>query len=110
MAQLIRLADHPAAQNRRARPIHFSRAEINQLLSLYARRVAAGEWRDYAIDCRPGMAIFAAFRGTNQRPALTVQKLPQAFVVTADDRGRCQAATLGDALAAWEPRLTLAKS
>lgn len=109
MARVIRLAEHPAAQRRKAQPVQFTRSEINQLMSLYGRRVAAGEWRDYAIDCRPDAAVFAAFRGTNQRPALTVQKLASGFVVIRDDGRRQRAATLSQALTLYESRLTLAK-
>ena len=30
--------------------VTFSRRELNRILDLYGRKVAAGEWRDYAID------------------------------------------------------------
>ena len=30
--------------------VFFDRRELNQLMRLYGRMVAAGEWRDYAID------------------------------------------------------------
>jgi len=37
-----------------ASTICFTRAELNAILDLYGRKVAAGEWRDYAIDFRAG--------------------------------------------------------
>ena len=70
MSQVIRLAETPAFR----RHLFFSRAELNQLLSLYSRRVAAGEWRDYAIDHRPGIASFSVFRNSLERPTYSIMK------------------------------------
>src|SRR5581483_7356817 len=33
-----------------ANQVTFSRRELRRILDLYGRKVAAGEWRDYAID------------------------------------------------------------
>jgi hypothetical protein len=70
MSQLIRLADRRPV----ARHLFFTRAELNLLLSLYSRRVAAGEWRDYAIDHRPGLAMFSVFKHSYARPAFVIAK------------------------------------
>ena len=70
MSQLIRLADRRPV----ARHLFFTRSELNLLLSLYSRRVAAGEWRDYAIDHRPGMALFSVFKHSYARPAFAIAK------------------------------------
>ena len=43
---------------------------------LYSMRVASGEWRDYAIDFRPGMAIFSIFRHTAEQPLFAIAKVP----------------------------------
>jgi hypothetical protein len=59
---------------RRAKPIFFSRPELNQLLALYSRQVARGEWRDYAIDQREGAALFSVFRHTQESALYTVVK------------------------------------
>lgn len=56
------------------RPSYFDRKELDALLQLYARRVAAGEWRDYAIDHKPGLASFSVFRSTYERATYTVTK------------------------------------
>jgi hypothetical protein len=47
---------------------------MNALLSLYSRRVMRGEWRDYAIDQHDGMARFAVFRSSFERPAFIITK------------------------------------
>jgi hypothetical protein len=59
---------------RRSKRIFFTRAELNQLLSLYSRQVMRGEWRDYAIDQQDGMAAFSIFRRTQELPLYTVVK------------------------------------
>jgi hypothetical protein len=61
--------------SQRRRPISFDRRELRALLSLYSQRVASGEWRDYAIDFRPGMAIFSIFRHTAEQPLFAIAKV-----------------------------------
>src|ERR1700744_3194814 len=63
---------------RRQKRIFFSRAELNQLLSLYTRQVMLGEWRDYAIDQRDGAVMFSMFRRSQEFPLFTVMKVPPA--------------------------------
>jgi len=70
MANLIRLSDH----RRPPRRIFFTRTELNMLLGVYSRRVASGEWRDYAIDQQPGMAVFSIFRSSLERPLFAIAK------------------------------------
>lgn len=70
MAIFFRLSDY----RRRQRTVFFSRPELNQLLSLYSRQVARGEWRDYAIDHREGAAVFSVFRHTQESALYTVVK------------------------------------
>ncbi|MGE5506469.1 MAG: DUF2794 domain-containing protein [Actinomycetota bacterium] len=104
MAKLIQMADHRA----RANLVHFNRTELTLLLNLYARRVAGGDWRDYAIDHGPDKAVFAVYRHTLDRPLYTVTKLPAGrFVVAAPERELARSASLSEALNALErgPRL-----
>jgi hypothetical protein len=70
MSQVVRLAERRAL----VRHLFFSRPELNQLLSLYSRRVASGEWRDYAIDHRAGLASFSVFRNSHERPIYAIVK------------------------------------
>ena len=74
MTNLYRFAD----QRARRRIVSFDRRELSRLLSLYSLRVASGEWRDYAIDFRPGMAIFSIFRHTAEQPLFAIAKVPGA--------------------------------
>jgi hypothetical protein len=70
MATILRLHDY----RRRSKPVFFSRSELNQLLALYSRQVARGEWRDYAIGQRDGAALFAVFRHTHECALYTIVK------------------------------------
>lgn len=69
--------------------VAFDRRELNQILGIYGRMVAAGEWRDYAIDMLKDRAVFSIFRRTSEMPLFRVEKTPRlarrqgAFSVTA---------------------------
>jgi hypothetical protein len=56
--------------------VFFDRAELDQILRLYGRMVAAGEWRDYAIDSVDGAAAFSVFRRTSEAPLYRIEKRP----------------------------------
>ena len=56
--------------------VGFERAELNRILDLYGRMVAAGHWRDYAMDLGRDAAIFSAFRRTAERPEYRIEKRP----------------------------------
>lgn len=61
---------------RGAGQIGFERPELMRILDLYGRMVAAGLWRDYAIDLGRDAAVFSAFRRTAERPEFRVEKRP----------------------------------
>lgn len=56
--------------------VGFDRAELTRILGVYGRMVAAGHWRDYAIQLDRDAAVFAAFRRTAERPEFRVEKRP----------------------------------
>ena len=56
--------------------IGFDRVELTRILDLYGRMVAAGHWRDYAIELGRDAAIFAAFRRAAERPEFRIEKRP----------------------------------
>ena len=60
--------------NRHAR---FDRQELNEILALYGRKVAAGEWRDYAIGLGAEKAVFAVYRRASEYPLYTIEKNPK---------------------------------
>jgi Protein of unknown function (DUF2794) len=54
----------------------FDRSELTRILDLYGRMVAAGHWRDYAIEMQRDVAAFSAFRRAAERPEYRVEKRP----------------------------------
>ena len=108
MTNLYRLADKRA----RRRIVSFDRRELSRLLSLYSLRVASGEWRDYAIDFRPGMAIFSIFRHTSEQPLFAIAKVPgsaqgSGYVVYNGPRKLAHGESLEDVLSVFDRKLRL---
>ncbi len=60
----------------RADQVGFAREELQRIMNLYGRMVAAGEWRDYAMEFTKDAAVFAAFRRAAERPQVRVEKSP----------------------------------
>jgi hypothetical protein len=60
-----------------ANEVTFSRRELGRILSLYGRMVAAGEWRDYAIDFLKDRAVFSVFRRASEVPIYRIEKNPK---------------------------------
>jgi len=57
-------------------PVFFERRELNQILNVYGRMVAQGEWRDYAIDSDKDQAAFCVFRRASEAPLYRIEKRP----------------------------------
>ncbi len=55
----------------------FNRRELNEILKVYGRKVADGEWRDYAIDMGRDRAVFSIFRRSSEMPLYRIEKLPK---------------------------------
>jgi hypothetical protein len=56
--------------------VFFDRRELDQILRVYGRMVAAGEWRDYAINGLGEAAVFSVFRHTGDTPLYRIEKRP----------------------------------
>jgi hypothetical protein len=57
--------------------VTFDRCELDRIFCLYGRRVAAGEWRDYAIDFLRDRAVFSIFRRAAEVPIYRIEKNPR---------------------------------
>src|ERR1700760_1662819 len=66
-------ANHGSLPNR----VTFNRLELHRILNLYGRMVAAGEWRDYAIDFLKDRAVFSVFRRSSEMPIYRIEKNPK---------------------------------
>ncbi|MGH6888769.1 MAG: DUF2794 domain-containing protein [Rhizomicrobium sp.] len=57
--------------------VRFDRHELVLILRIYGRMVAAGEWRDYAIDFLSDRAVFSVYRHASEVPVYTIEKHPE---------------------------------
>ena len=64
-----------------ARPVAdqvtFHKTELREIVGLYGRMVAAGEWRDYGISFLSDMAVFSVFRRASEQPLYRIEKRPR---------------------------------
>ena len=65
----------------RPRPVEhcvtFTREELSRILNIYGQFVAAGDWRDYAIDHLKDAAVFSIFRRSSEMPLYRIEKQPR---------------------------------
>lgn len=97
---------------RGAGQVGFERPELMRILDLYGRMVAAGLWRDYAIDLGRDAAVFSGFRRTAERPEFRIEKRPalrlrqgQWALIAENGSVLKRGADLGPVLAPVERRL-----
>jgi len=57
--------------------VSFDRHELREIFNLYGRKVADGEWRDYAMDFNTGEAIFSIYRRASEYPLYRIFKNPR---------------------------------
>lgn len=67
----------PLSSGHLTQQVAFQRSELNVILGLYGRMVAAGEWRDYGISCLRDAAVFSVFRRTAETPLYMIEKRPR---------------------------------
>ena len=93
------------------RTVFFERLELDRLFRFYGRMVAAGEWRDYALDALPDCALFSVYRRTSEAPLYQIEKRPanarkqgEYSVKAIDGRVLRRGADLARVLAVLEPK------
>lgn len=89
----------------------FSKSELSLILGVYGQRVQRGEWRDYAIDTLPDMAVFSVFRSSNEHPVFSIAKIPSRsflkpaqYAVYEGNKTLKQSASLSDVLQVFEDK------
>ena len=98
-----------ARGNKGRKHVSFDRMELGRLLSLYSEQVAAGHWKDYAIDALPGQALFSVYRSAYENPDFVVAKQIAAngkgreFVVYQGPKRVMRSETLAEVLRHFEP-------
>lgn len=107
MSEMLRLADY--RKKERKQKVFFDRRELRELLDLYSRRVASGEWRDYAIDQYGPMAVFSIFRHSFDQPLFAIAKRASGkecdYVVFSGRQKLKHGRTIREALAVLERQL-----
>ena len=93
------------------RTVFFERRELDRLMRLYGMQVAAGEWRDYALDALSDCALFSIYRRHSEAPLYQVEKRPENArrqgawsVRTSDGRILRRGHDLDRVLAVLEPK------
>jgi hypothetical protein len=87
----------------------FSQGELSLILGVYGRHVQRGEWRDYAIDTLPDMAVFSVFKSARENPIYAIAKIPSrsilrpaTYVVSSAGRTLKESASLSEVLEIFE--------
>jgi hypothetical protein len=106
----------PAQQNGQKTPqfVSFNRQELAQILAVYGRKVAQGEWRDYAMDFLRDRAVFSVFERNSERPLFMIEKSPklrnkQGQYMVTNQQGRIlkRGHELRHVLKVFDPQLTV---
>ena len=98
----------------RPQQVSFNRQELFEILNIYGRMVAAGEWRDYAIDALKDRAVFSVFRRATEFPLYRIEKDPKLThrqgaysVVAASGRILRRGHDLSKVLRVFDPKLRI---
>jgi hypothetical protein len=57
--------------------VSFDRLELREILDLYGRKVASGEWRDYALDFTAQKAVFSVYSRASECALYEIEKSPR---------------------------------
>jgi len=57
--------------------VAFDRKELALILNVYGRKVAQGDWRDYAMDFLKERAVFSVYARVSERPLFIIEKNPR---------------------------------
>ena len=99
-------------QGRVAPLVSFDRKELALVLNVYGKKVAQGEWRDYALDFGRERAMFSIYQRTSERPLYVIEKNPklarkqgQYMVIGADGRVLKRGHDLATVLRVLDPQI-----
>lgn len=112
---LIHVSESPRAGSSRPPQItSFDRRELMAILAVYGRKVASGDWRDYAMDFLKDRAMFSIYARVSERPLYIIEKNPrlrnrQGQYLVTNQQGRIlkRGHDLDQVLRVLEPKLAL---
>jgi hypothetical protein len=111
---MTQIHSHAGNKHKKKQSTFFDRQELRQLLDVYSRRVATGEWKDYAIDHQGPVATFSVFRNTFDTPLFAIAKRTNGgkcdYIVFNGYKKMKQAATIQEALKVFRQPLRLVSS
>ncbi|RUT30023.1 DUF2794 domain-containing protein [Arsenicitalea aurantiaca] len=103
-------------QARAQATVSFDRNELTTILNLYGRKVANGEWRDYAMDFLRERALFSIYKRNSERPLFVIEKNPrlrnrqgQYMVTNQDGRIVRRGHDLATVLRVLDPQLEIVR-
>jgi hypothetical protein len=112
MSKVVQLENFRRAKRR----VSFDKRELRELMGVYSRRVASGEWRDYAIDHEAGMAIFSIFRSAYELPLYRIAKIAgrsaseqTEWMVISGTKRLKRSASLPDVLTVFDKKLEVVR-
>lgn len=73
---IIILSSATSSNRKRSGLVSFNKQELNAILRYYGQMVAAGKWRDYAINHLNDRAVFSIFRHSAEMPLFRIEKHP----------------------------------
>ena len=111
---MTQMHSHASFKNNKKQSAFFDRQELRQLLDVYSRRVATGEWKDYAIDHQGPVATFSIFRNTFDTPLFAIAKRTNGgkcdYIVFNGYEKLKQAATIQEVLKIFNRPMRLVSS
>lgn len=114
---LVHANDAPTGNGGKVQPqVGFDRKELQTILNVYGRKVAEGEWRDYALDFLKDRALFSIYRHHSERPIFVVEKNPklaskqgQYLVMNQDGRILKRGQALETVLRILDPQMSVVR-
>jgi hypothetical protein len=75
MKNIIEFNDYLRKKNKKHKYTSFSKAEMEKIMSIYSKNVAAGIWKDYAITFADNLAVFSIFKRSSEKPIYSIAKI-----------------------------------
>mgnify|MGYP001251371178 CR=1 FL=1 len=72
-----RIVSFPNTDHSAPSLVTFDRMELRAIFNLYGRMVAAGEWKDYALDFSIQKAVFSIYRRASDYALYRIEKDPK---------------------------------
>ncbi len=112
----IHLHPQSSARPRPTPIVSFDRRELGLILNVYGKKVASGEWRDYALDMLRERALFSIYKRSSERPLFIIEKNPrlarrqgQYMVISTEGRILKRGHDLANVLRVLDPDLYIVR-